>query len=305
MATEKRTPRPGGAHAHVHATGEALRDLVVEQVAEKIEQKLAASATKTAAKQQKLSAKADKAARQLDRLSAQLEALDVWTRTEPGGRRPRFTRDEIAAAAVRIADDEGFAALSMRRLAAELDAATMTIYHYVRDKDELLALVTDAVMGEVVLPPDEQLPTEWRAAVTVIATRSRDVLRRHPWTMDITDDPAIGPNSVRHFDQTLQAVSELDVDLTTKLDIVTAVDEYVFGYCINQRNNFEESGGFDDTMTEYVTGLIDTGDYPALTALTAEIGLEVAWRQIETHMRDTTRFDRNLSRLLDGIAAAL
>ena len=51
---------------------------------------------------------------------------------------------------MRIADAEGIDALSMRRLAAELDAGTMTLYHYVHTKDELLALVTDAVMGEVV-----------------------------------------------------------------------------------------------------------------------------------------------------------
>ncbi len=52
---------------------------------------------------------------------------------------------------MRIADAEGIDALSMRRLAAELGAGTMTLYHYVRTKDELLTLVTDAVMGEVVL----------------------------------------------------------------------------------------------------------------------------------------------------------
>ena len=46
----------------------------------------------------------------------------------------------------------------MRRLATELDAATMTLYHYVRTKDELLALLMDAIMGEVVLPPGQPMP---------------------------------------------------------------------------------------------------------------------------------------------------
>ena len=60
---------------------------------------------------------------------------------QPGTRQPRFTRDAIASVAVRIADTEGLDALSMRRLAAELGAGTMTLYHYVHTKDELLALV--------------------------------------------------------------------------------------------------------------------------------------------------------------------
>ena len=61
---------------------------------------------------------------------------------------------------------------------------------------------------------------------------------------DIVDDPPIGPNAVRHFDQTMQAVSSLGASLWDRLDIVTAVDEYVFGYCIHARNHLDaEHGG--------------------------------------------------------------
>ena len=118
---------------------------------------------------------------------------------------------------MRIADAEGFAAVSMRRIATELDAGTMTLYHYVRTKDELLTLVVDAVMGEVVIPATEPIPTDWRAALTMVAERTRAALERHPWILDITDDPAVGPNSVRHFDQSLQAVASLNLPLTDKL----------------------------------------------------------------------------------------
>ena len=136
--------------------------------------------------------------------------------TSPAGRKPRFTRDDIAEAAMRIADAEGFDALSMRRLAAELDAGTMTLYHYVRTKDELLTLVTDAVMGEVVVPGR-------RAAARRLARRDHhrsptapgDALLRHPWMLDIADDPPIGPNSVRHFDQS-HAGGRLAADLARR-----------------------------------------------------------------------------------------
>ncbi len=303
MASKKRP------HPHDHPSPDAIRDLMIERATEKIEQKLNQKLTQQAGKsktpQQRLSAKAARAARRLDELSSQLEALDVWTRTEPAGRRPRFTRAEIARAALRIADDEGIDALSMRRLAAELDAATMTLYHYIRTKDELLALVTDAVMGEVVLPPGEALPQDWREAVRVIAHRSRVVLGRHPWMFDIAGDPGIGPNSVRHFDQTLQAVASVPGDLVAKLDIVSAVDEYVFGYCIMHRNDTQTSKALDQGMFDYVIGLVGTGDYPALSALVDEAGAKSAWDQIEAHQRDDDRFDRNLDRLLDGLGRAV
>jgi AcrR family transcriptional regulator len=243
---------------------------------------------------------------QLDRLQERLGALEVWLRTEPGGRKPRFSRDEIARTAVNIADAEGFSAVSMRRIAAELDAGTMTLYHYIRTKDELLTLVTDAVMAEVVVPDDVEIPTDWREATTLIAHRSRDAMRRHPWMFDITDDPAVGPNGVRHFDQTMQAVANVPADLATKLDIVYTVDEFVFGYCLQERNNTEEhSTILGPDMVDYVNGLIATGDYPQLAEMAREWSMQEIWARVESHMRDPDRFDRNLARILDGFEAAL
>ena len=227
---------------------------------------------------------------------------------ETGGRvGPRFTRDEIAATATRIADAEGFAAVSMRRLAAELDSGTMTLYHYVRTKDELLTLVVDAVMGEVVIPNDVPIPHDWRDALTIVATRTRRALENHPWILDISDDPPVGPNSVRHIDQSLRAVASLPLGLTEKFDIVSAVDEYVFGYCLHNRNNqlSSDADSFDDDAVAYVRGLVQSGDYPQLEAMTREYGLEEGWRMIDKHMRDPQRFNRNLARLLNGIEAEL
>jgi hypothetical protein len=117
---------------------------------------------------------------------------------------------------------------------------------------------------------------------------------------DISDDPAIGPNAVRHFDQTLQAVSSIPGTLPDKLDVLTAVDEYVFGFCMHERSSFHDVDDADE-MIEYVKELVATGDYPTLRHYTDETGLETLWSQLEAHSRDESRFDRNLARLLDGI----
>jgi AcrR family transcriptional regulator len=319
--------------------GEDKRSKVAAKVAEKLDEAAAkgerASAKKldeaaakrertaakrrAAAKQERVAAKYERKAEQwmqhaeaieeetYARVAAGLAALDVWTRGAGQVRRPRFTREEIAATAMRLADTEGFEAVSMRRIAAELGAGTMTLYHYVQTKDELLTLLTDAVMGEVVVPDGVEFPTGWRAALTLIADRARGAFVRHAWMLDITDDPPLGPNSVRHFDQTLQAVASLDASLRERLDVVTAVDEYVFGYCLHERNRLQTAGEptFDPGLMAYVDSLIRTGDYPQLALLTNELGLELAWGEIEAAMHDPGRFHRNLARLLDGIAADL
>jgi AcrR family transcriptional regulator len=299
-----------GARPKKRKSGPGDLDGVAEKIAGKIGERLSdtlerksAGAARRLEHLERHTAKAARKAEAIERIAAHIGALDVWTRVEPAARRPRFTREAIAAVATRIADAEGFAAVSMRRIALELDAGTMTLYHYVRTKDELLTLITDAVMGEVVIPPDEAMPTHWRDALARLAERSRAALQRHPWILDIADDPPIGPNSVRHFDQSLQAVASLPISLGERVDIVGMVDEYVFGYCLQVRNNGQPEPGSD--MIDYVNGLLATGDYPYLSEIAADVGLEAAWTDIEAHMRDESRFARNLDRLLDGIEASL
>ena len=276
---------------------EVVRQYVLDTTAEKINAKFDKQADKVAAK-------AARHIDSLDRLAAHLETIDVWKRAERGSRKPRFTRDDIAAAAIRIADAEGFDAVSMRRLAAELDAGTMTLYHYVRTKDELLTLVVDAFLAEVVVPPDQGLPRDWRAAITLIARRTRDALRRHPWILDITDDPSIGPNAMRHFDQSWQALMPLEAELEDKLDLISLVDEYVFGFCLHERNNLRDDPA-DGEMMDYIEALLIDDEYPALSAMVAEMGLPQVWSRMDAHARGTGRFDRNLARLLDGFEASL
>lgn len=288
----RRTPTPEEAQL-----SDAIRQFVVDTVTEKI-------AEKSQRQAEKIVAKANRHADHLDRLGERLDALDMWTRGEPGRRQSRFSRADIATVALRIADTEGIDAVSMRRVAAELGAGTMTLYHYVRTKDELLALVFDTIMGEVVVPDDEPLPTNWRDAISVIARRSRDSLRKHQWMFDISDDPAIGPNAVRHFDQTLQAVSSMPGTLNDKLDVLTVVDEYVFGFCMHERSTFHDVDDADE-MIEYVKELVATGEYPTLERFIDENGLEQLWSQLESHSHDETRFDRNLARLLDGMERSL
>src|SRR4029079_6731129 len=104
----------------------------------------------------------------------------IRARPAPGTRRPSLSRDLIAATALEIADREGFEAVSMRRIAEKLGAGTMTLYHYMRTKADLLALMDDAIMAEALVPAGE-LPTDWRGAVAAVARRSRDAYLRHPW----------------------------------------------------------------------------------------------------------------------------
>ncbi len=88
-----------------------------------------------------------------------------------------LTRDDVVEAGLRLTRRSGFSNLSMRKLATELGSPSMNAYYYVRDKNHLLDLVGDAVLGEVLLPSVE-LP--WDRRLTLLFEQGREVLLRYP-----------------------------------------------------------------------------------------------------------------------------
>jgi len=233
----------------------------------------------------------------------------IWTRRQPGERRASLTREQIATTAVALADAEGPDALSMRRLAQALGVGTMTLYGYVRTKQDLFALVDDTIMAELVIPEDEFPGEDWRAALTAIAIRSRQSFDRHPWILRAmgTLGSRLGPNAMRHFDQTVRAVAQLGLTPAEKLDLTSLIDEYVFGYATNQAF---ETGMTDDVARAELRAWIDTqiatGDYPHIDGLFPPgTPRDAAWEIFEAVERDNTRFERGLRRLLDGIELEL
>jgi AcrR family transcriptional regulator len=283
------------------------------QLVEKVDRKSHRLAGKIDEKGQQLAGKIDEKARKvtgkierhgdaIDRIGSVAAAVDLWTRQRPGRRRPRHTLEQIADAALQVADAEGVDALSMRRLAAELGAGTMTLYHYVKTKDELLALLADRVMAEVVVPA-ASFPEGWREGMTAIARRTRAAVLAHPWLFDLNEDPSLGPSGVRHFDQSLQALSTLRLPLREKLDILRAVDEYVLGHCLQVRENavLEQDEAIADEMQRYLLDLATTGDYPQISALLDEYGADAIFEEFRADVQDESRFERNLARILDGI----
>jgi AcrR family transcriptional regulator len=91
--------------------------------------------------------------------------------------RARFTRDEVASAALRIVDEAGLTALSMRSLAAALGTGPMTMYNYVAGKEGLEELVVASIVAEVSVPPSSG---DWQRDVHAIATEMWRAVRAHP-----------------------------------------------------------------------------------------------------------------------------
>lgn len=119
----------------------------------------------------------------------------------------------------------------MRRVAQELKAGTMSLYHYVKTKDDLMAVMDDALMGESLLP---SLPKGWQRAVTAIAMRTYAVFVRHPWAVVSMLSAPPGINAMRHMEQCLEALSEAPLTNRQKIALLATVDDFVFGHALRQ-----------------------------------------------------------------------
>ena len=192
----------------------------------------------------------------------------------------------------------------MRRVAAELGAGTMSLYHYIRSKDDLVALMDDALMGES-LVPDNELPGGWREALAAIARKTRDVFTRHPWALQSLQGEAavsgapIGPNAMRHFEQSLAALRHAPLDTAGKLDLLAIVDDYVFGHVLRAgelRSRRDVDRDEAAAAVEFGMEQLRSGRYPHLEALSRD----PAAASITDEGRSEERFERGLQVLLDG-----
>jgi AcrR family transcriptional regulator len=229
----------------------------------------------------------------------------VWTRPEPGSRRPRYTREQIAAVAVEIADAEGIKAVSMRRVATELEAGTMTLYHYVPTKHALLTLMNDAIAAELLVPVEEREPT-WRGALMQIARRSRAAWQRHPWAIGALRDARTGPNAMRHLEQLLAAVADLPLELSAKLSVISIVDDYVLGFVVwGDLVPTDQDSDMRLAIGTYIANQLGTGEFPHLEELLETTDPETVMKRLTTLATADQRFEFGLTCLLDGIAMHL
>jgi AcrR family transcriptional regulator len=123
-----------------------------------------------------------------------------WLRTprKPRERAP-LSREAIVAAALKVLDRDGAPGFSMRRLAEELGVGAGALYWHVANKEQLLQLVFDRVIGELPMPAPD--PARWREQIKQAARDERDMMRRHPGIAQLSFGRIpLGPNAVRYME---------------------------------------------------------------------------------------------------------
>ena len=162
----------------------------------------------------------------------------------PSVREP-VTPDRIADAALRVIDAEGLDGLTVRRLAQELGVGTMTLYWYVKNKDEVLDLVADRMLAGIAIPPPD---VDWQVAAREVATDVRAAALRHAAAVPImVGRGSFGPNGLGLTEQSLRVFAAAGFDDDDAADAYFAISNFVWGFCAQQTASASLSSrpGFD------------------------------------------------------------
>lgn len=165
------------------------------------------------------------------------------------GPKPSLNVEQIAWAAIAIADSEGLEAVSMQRVAGECGVTTMALYRYVPGKGELIALMLDIGLGA---PPHlDATAGGWRPRLEAWAGRLWATFQQHPWSLAATAPMRLmGPNELGWFEVAVNALSSTGLDAREMVQAVITVLLHVRGmayYAIDsidgQRDAFEGAWG--------------------------------------------------------------
>ncbi len=213
------------------------------------------------------------------------------------GPRPRHSRRQVVAAAVSIADESGLDAVTIRAVAARLQAGTMSLYSYVPDKQALVYDMVEQVSEELEVPPEPS--GDWRADLRLLARRQRAMLHRHPWLLSaLSHRQPLGPGTLAYLEFTLAALEPTGLDAGSRLEAVALLNGFVVSL-VRAELADRQAGRDAQAAAEAarLQELLGTGRYPRFAAAIAEGGAPA--------IDLAEQFERLVDRTLDGLVPTL
>jgi AcrR family transcriptional regulator len=208
--------------------------------------------------------------------------------------RTHLSRERVLGAAVEYADRHGIEALSMRKLADELGAGAMSLYHYVPNKTDLIDGMVDIVFGEIEPPTTD---VDWKTAMRGRAVSTREALNRHRWAVGHMEGRTThGPSNLRLHDAVLGCLRAAGFSIEMTVHAYSVQDSYIYGFALQETDMSSETtedfaAEARRQMCEYAAVL---ADYPHLVEV---VGGHVA----EAGYDYESEFLFGLDLILDGL----
>jgi AcrR family transcriptional regulator len=175
----------------------------------------------------------------------------------------------IASTAAAMIDEVGVENLTMRSVAARLGVSAMALYHHVEDKDELLRMVGDDLLGQIELP--DLNSGDWREMFTAIVSAAMDVLTSVPGLSSVLLTSKLLPNAQEMLLYCIRLFEMAGLDRDAAREAYAAVHQLVLGrLLVEESANFRLSRAAqpDDEIRDYLAKLRSPSSFDsALSAL--------------------------------------
>jgi AcrR family transcriptional regulator len=184
--------------------------------------------------------------------------------------RPRdpLKRERIIEAAIRLADERGIGAVSMRTLARNLGVQAMSLYNHVAKKDDVIDGMVDVVIGQIELPA---ALGDWKEAMYRRAVSAHQVFLRHPWAPPLVISRMnVGPAMLRYIDATLGCLYEAGFSYEAADHIWNAIDSHIYGFTLLELNFPLEPGVYAEVARRFLP-MLPADNYPHMRALTLKV----------------------------------
>lgn len=222
------------------------------------------------------------------------------------GPKPGLSVEQIVQAAIDIADAEGLASLSMRRVAEHLGFTTMSLYRYVPGKAELVDVMLDSVGGDP--PVMDGANGEWRPALARWARANLAIFHRHPWALQVAvASPPLGPNQLAWFDAGLGTLSGTGLSPVETIYAVLLLNNYVrgaaqisVGLAQAEQHTGVSAQQWGPVYGRFLADVADDGRYPTLARIVSSGAFALPDDEPDGADDD---FEFGLERVLDGIEA--
>jgi len=194
---------------------------------------------------------------------------------------------------VKLADEIGVDALTIRKLATSLDVKPMSIYHHVANKESIIDGMVDKVFSEIELPP---VDTDWKNAIRKRSTSARAVLNSHPWAVPLMESRrAPGPATLRHHDAVLGCLRNGGLSVEMTAHAYAVIDAFIYGFAIQEASLPATSGEDMSDLVDSIVENLPADEYPHLLELTTEHILKPGYDF-------GNEFEFGLNLILDGLA---
>ena len=210
------------------------------------------------------------------------------------GRQP-LTRERVLDTALRLADQGGLEALSMRKLGQALGVEAMALYYHFANKERVLDGIVDLVFGEIDVPA---IGADWKTAMRERAISVRDALARHRWAIGLMESRTNpGPANLRHHDAVIGCLRAAGFDMAMAAHAYSALDAYIYGFALTKMNlPFESTTDIAD-MAETMLEPFPLGEYPNLADFISEHAMKPGYDFGD-------EFEYGLDVILDGLDRA-